>query len=79
MKAPINLDRKCDDSPYDFHIFPFHSDYINGLDVCLKRQLVATCAHDNTIRIWNYLLKTLEICEVFMDEPMSVAFHPSGY
>jgi len=45
----------------------------------MKKQLVATCSHDNTIRIWNYHTKTLEICEVFLDEPMSLAFHPSGY
>jgi len=79
MRVNVNLDRKCEEAHYDYHIFPFHSDYINGLDVALKRQYVVTCAHDNTVRLWNYATKTLEICEVFMDEPMSVAFHPSGY
>jgi WD40 repeat protein len=78
LRTEINVDRKCDDSKYDFLIFPFHSGTINGLDVCLKKTLIASCSSDNTVRIWNYSTKQLEICEVYMDEPMSVAFHPSG-
>lgn len=39
---------------------------------------MATCGHDNSIRIWNYQTKTLDICESYMDEPLTVAFHPSG-
>jgi len=74
----MNIDRRCDESKYDFLIAPFHSSQINGMDICLKKQLLATCGHDNTIRIWNYATKTLDICEVYLDEPMSVAFHPSG-
>lgn len=79
MKTAINIDRKCDESKYEFMIYPFHSSHINGVDVCMKKHLIATCSHDNSIRIWNYVTKTLEICETFMDEPMSVAFHPSGF
>ena len=67
-----------EDKPYEWLVYPFHSSHINGLDLCLKKQLVATCSHDNSIRIWNYATKSLEICEQFMDEPMSLAFHPSG-
>ena len=37
MKAAINIERRCEDSKYEFLIYPFHSSTINGLDVCLKR------------------------------------------
>jgi WD40 repeat protein len=78
LKTEISLERKCEDSKYDFLIYPFHTNKINGLDICLKKHLVATCGHDNSIRIWNYHTKSLEICESFMDEPLTVAFHPFG-
>jgi WD40 repeat protein len=79
LKTSINIERKCIESKYEFLIYPFHSNHINGIDVCLKKNLIVTCSHDNSIRIWNYITKTLEICEVYLDEPMSVAFHPSGF
>ena len=78
MRTDINMDRRCDESKYDFLIFPFHSGPINGLDICLKKCLMASCSNDNSVRIWNYQTRTLEICETYIDEPISVAFHPSG-
>jgi len=78
LRTDLNLDRRCDDSKYDFLLFPFHTSSINSLDICLKKPLVATCGHDNTLRIWNYSTRTLDICESFMDEPLTAAFHPSG-
>lgn len=46
----------------------------------MKKQLVATCSVDKSIRIWNYSsTPRLEICESFHDEVYCVAFHPSGY
>lgn len=35
----------------------FHTDSITGLDICLRKSLVATCSSDRTVRIWNYLEK----------------------
>ena len=32
-----------EDKPYEWLVYPFHSSHINGLDLCLKKQLVATC------------------------------------
>ncbi len=78
MRTEINVDRRCDESKYEFVIYPFHSGVINGMDICLKKTLMATCSSDNTVRIWNYQTRTLEICETYLDEPISVAFHPSG-
>lgn len=82
MKVNVNLEKKMSESPikYEYLIYPFHSRAINGLDTCIKKQLVATCSVDKTVRIWNYSTPPkLEICETFQDEAYCVAFHPSGY
>ena len=79
MKVAINIERPSDDSKYEYLLYPFHSRAIHGMDVCIKKYLVATCSIDKTVRIWNYNNKTLEICETFQDEAFSVAFHPSGF
>lgn len=57
----------------------FHAREITGLDICIRKQLVATCSTDKTVRIWNYHTRTLEINEQFPEEAYSVAFHPSGF
>ena len=82
MKVNVNLDMKINESgtKYQYLIHPFHSREITGLDCCIKKNLVATCSIDKTVRIWNYSNPPkLEICETFQDEAYSVAFHPSGY
>jgi len=58
---------------------PFHSDKITGLDVCIRKSLVATCSMDKTVRIWNYVDNTLENSKEFEEEAFAVAFHPSGF
>jgi hypothetical protein len=30
---------------------------ITGIDVCVRKPLVATCGADKSVRIWNYLDK----------------------
>jgi WD40 repeat protein len=79
MKINANLERNSDDAKFEFLICPFHSRAIHGMDCCVKKQLLATCSIDKTVRIWNFASRTLEICEVFQDEAFSVAFHPSGF
>lgn len=39
---------------FEYLITSFHSKGILGLDVCIKKQILATCATDRTIRIWSY-------------------------
>jgi len=58
---------------------PFHSKEITGLDVCVLKPLIVTCSTDKSVRIWNYLDKTLEQWKEFHEEAMSVAYHPSGF
>ena len=57
---------------------PFHKSEITGLDVCIRKELIATCSRDKTVSIWNYATKTHEITQSFPEECLTVAFHPSG-
>jgi len=57
----------------------FHSASITGLDVCVRKPLVATCGADRSVRVWNYLDKSCEVCRVFQDDLTSIAIHPSGF
>lgn len=57
----------------------FHHLQITGLDVCVRKPLVATCGTDKTVRIWNYLSRSLELQRSFPETPLSLAFHPSGF
>jgi cilia- and flagella-associated protein 57 len=83
MKVNLNQEKKLNESvaKYEYLIYPFHSRAISGLDVCIKKNLVATCSYDKTVRIWSYSPQNfkLDICESFQEEALSVAFHPSGY
>lgn len=45
----------------------------------MRKPLVVTCGSDNSVKIWNYMERTLEIDWTFNEEPYSVAFHPSGF
>ena len=57
----------------------FHSKAIIGMDICIRKSLIATCSEDNTIRLWNYINKTLELKFKSPEiNPLSLAFHPSG-
>ncbi len=47
--------------------------------MCVRKPLLVTCGVDRTVRVWNYIEKTLEICQSFPEEAYSVAFHPSGF
>lgn len=49
-----------------------------GLDVCVRKPLLASCGADRTVRLWDYAQRTAELCATFAEEPLCVAFHPSG-
>eukprot|EP00398_MALV-I-01_sp_L67-1_P000447 gene447-864_t len=57
----------------------FHNGPITGMDVCIRKSLVATCGADKSVRVWNYIDRTCEMCRYFNEEAFSVAFHPSGF
>ncbi|EAS05472.2 WD40 domain protein (macronuclear) [Tetrahymena thermophila SB210] len=56
----------------------FHSGPINGMDICIRKPLIATCGKDKTIKVWNYEEKTLELSWLFNEEAYCIALHPSG-
>jgi len=70
---------KTEESTFDHILTSFHSGPILGLDVCVRKPLVVTCGMDKSVRVWNYLDKTQELCKFFGEEAYSVAFHPSGF
>jgi len=76
-----SLDNKNVEAVYEYLVHPFHSRPINGMDVCIKKNLIATCSSDKTVKIWkndNSEFK-LEINQVFQDDASCVAFHPAGF
>ena len=59
---------------------PFHKQEITGMDICLRKQLVATCSK-RFINIWNYADRRLDIQYMCPpgDELKAIALHPSGF
>mmetsp|Transcript_8641 Transcript_8641/g.35548 ORF Transcript_8641/g.35548 Transcript_8641/m.35548 type:complete len:1034 (+) Transcript_8641:3-3104(+) len=51
---------------------------IVALDVCLWKPLLATCGEDQSLRIWNFEERMVELVRDFSDDLVSVSFHPSG-
>jgi len=51
---------------------------LTGLDVCVRKPLAVTSCLDRTVRVWNYVEGKLELTKTFGEDPLSVAFHPSG-
>lgn len=57
----------------------FHSDTVTGMDICVRKTLIATCSADKTVRIWNYATRSLEIVHQVTEVALAVALHPSGF
>lgn len=96
FKIKVNLERPTEGTEYDYLVTNFHSGGINGIDLCIRKSIVATCGTDKTVKIWSYNDEhafKLEFSQEFVDdkqnsvkggqqepdEPLSVAFHPSGF
>ncbi|KER20605.1 hypothetical protein T265_10886 [Opisthorchis viverrini] len=56
----------------------FHHGQILGMDTCIRKPLIATCAADRSVRIWNFESNSLELCKQFAEEAYSIALHPTG-
>eukprot|EP00913_Durusdinium_trenchii_P002841 g2629.t1 len=59
---------KAEEGNVDFALTSFHTGPIFGLDVCVRKPLVVTCGTDKTVRIWNFVDRTQELCKVFNEE-----------
>jgi len=80
LKVDIPLyDGSEQKSKVDFVHCCYHTSDITGLDVCIRKQLIVTCSRDRTVKIWNYVTKTLEISQTVPEDALAVAFHPSGF
>ncbi|CAF1015427.1 unnamed protein product, partial [Adineta ricciae] len=55
-----------------------HCAQVTGCDTCIRKQLIATCGIDKTVRIWNYETGALELYKEFQEEAYAVSLHPSG-
>ena len=75
---------KEDSMNFELLMAPFHgpgksgSCQITGMDTCIWKPIVVTCGLDRTVRVWNYLEKSLELMKEFQEEAHSIALHPSG-
>ena len=69
---------KAEDMRFEHLSVSFHTGPITGLDVCVRKPIVVTCGTDKTIRVWNYITKTLELKAEFAEVPLCIALHPSG-
>lgn len=49
-----------------------------SMDVAVRKPLMATVGVDNTVRVWNFADRAMEVCKAFPEGPTSVAMHPSG-
>lgn len=56
----------------------FHHGKVTGMDVCIRKPILATCSTDQSIRIWNYLDCSCSSVKYFTEEIYSVAVHPSA-
>ena len=51
---------------------------VSGLDVCVRKPLIATCSTDKAVRLWNWVDVSLELVKYFQDEAYSISIHPTG-
>ena len=51
---------------------------VTGLDVSVRRPLVATCSSDRSVRLWNYAERSCDLVKSYSEDVHSVAIHPSG-
>ena len=48
------MDKTKVEAFYFYLVQAFHSRPISGMDVCIKKNLIATCSSDKTVKIWSY-------------------------
>jgi cilia- and flagella-associated protein 57 len=45
---------KADNAEFEIMNYSFHHAAVTGVDVCIRKPLIATCSTDRSIRIWNF-------------------------
>eukprot|EP00198_Chlamydomonas_reinhardtii_P011942 XP_001701279.1 flagellar associated protein [Chlamydomonas reinhardtii] len=70
---------KQDEMNFEVLGTPNHAGPITGLDVCVRKALIASCCStDRSVRLWNWADRTCELYRTFADEIFSIAIHPTG-
>ena len=81
LKVPLALDGTDVESTLSEYVHgPFHDEPINGMDTCLRKQLIVTCSN-KYIMIWNSAEYKHELCwrTPIGEDAKAVAIHPSGF
>lgn len=55
-----------------------HAATVTGMDVAVRKPWMVTCSVDKTVRVWNFLDRSIELSKTFREEAYSVAIHPAG-
>ncbi|XP_055956153.1 cilia- and flagella-associated protein 57 [Patella vulgata] len=76
--SSADLGKHGDQATFEVLAQAFHYGQIMGLDVCIRKPLMATASLDRSVRIWNYETCNLELYKEFAEEAYSIALHPSG-
>lgn len=76
---PVELDpSKGDVVRADRLIHSFHDGPILGMAVACHKPLIVTSGADKSIRVWNYLENTLEVCKYFPEVAQRYLFGQSS-
>ena len=61
MLAFQHLVQGTSSAAFDYLSSSFHQGDITGMDVCIRKPIIATCSLDKSIRVWNYENKLANI------------------
>jgi hypothetical protein len=75
----INIEEKeINRAQIQYIITPFHSDSIEGMDICINKPYFITCSKDKSVRVWDYQQRIHVISKIFEEELYSITYHPNG-
>ena len=75
----INIEEKeIDRALIKYLISPFHSNSVEGMDLCINKPYIISCSKDKSVRVWDYQNRIHVISKMFEEELYSIAFHPSA-
>lgn len=78
LTIKLSLSNRTYSITTQYVISSFHYDSIEGMDICTSKPYVITVGKDKTLRLWNYLDRTMMQSKYYDEEMFSVAYHPSG-
>ncbi|EFJ36695.1 hypothetical protein SELMODRAFT_437796 [Selaginella moellendorffii] len=61
----------------DMHVIDLAA--VSGMDICVRRRLIATCSNDKMVRVWSYCRLLCDLTYACHEQPSSIAISPWGY